>query len=136
MQLAVALQRGDVRGAADLGRRRPTLRPASGSRFLLAPTAAATPAPLLRKPHHVKFLEPWPPLRSRRVPGLGKQADLEAGPPRRGGAWRVGAWLGLAGGRCQRDGTTPGWGGIEVSKDRNTIRKSRGIGAELTCRKE
>lgn len=81
VQLAVALQRGDVRGAADLGRRRPTPRPASGSSFLLAPAPAAAPAPLLRKPHHVKFLEPRPPLRSRRVPGLGKQAELEAGPP-------------------------------------------------------
>lgn len=55
VQLAVALQRGDVRGTAELGRRRPTPRPAPRPSLLPAPAPAAAAAPLLRKPHSAQF---------------------------------------------------------------------------------
>lgn len=55
VQLAVALQRGDVRRASDLRRRGPTPHPALGAGLLASPAPAAALAPLLGKPHHVKF---------------------------------------------------------------------------------
>jgi hypothetical protein len=80
VQFAVALQRGDVRRAADLRRRRPTPRPAPGPSFLPAPALHAFSAPLLWKPHRVKFRVPWPPLQYRRVPGRENRPTLEAEP--------------------------------------------------------
>lgn len=75
VQLSVALQRGDVRRAADLGRRRPTPRPVPGSRFLSATAAAAAPAPLLGEPHRVDLRAPLQPQRPPLVPGSGKQPN-------------------------------------------------------------
>lgn len=54
VHLAVALQRGDVRGLANLGRRRPTPHTTPGPNLLPASAPAAAPAPLLRKPHRFK----------------------------------------------------------------------------------
>lgn len=55
VQLAVALQRGDVCRASDLGRRGPTPHPALGAGLLPGPALAAALAPLLGKPHRAKF---------------------------------------------------------------------------------
>lgn len=84
VQLAVALQRGDVRRASDLRRRGPTPHSAFGAGLLPSPAPAVALAPLLGQPHRAKLCAPWPPLRSLRVPGRRKkQVDP------RGGAWGV-----------------------------------------------
>lgn len=86
VQLAVALQRGDVRRASDLRRRGPTPHPALGAGLLTSPASTAALAPLLGKPHRIKFRTPCPPLRSLRVPGRGKQVDPRGGASGEGGA--------------------------------------------------
>lgn len=86
VQLAVALQRGDVCRAPDLRWRGPTPHPALGAGLLASPAPAAALAPLLGEPHRVKFRAPWPPLRSRLVPGRGKQVDSRGGALGEGGA--------------------------------------------------